>query len=111
MPHRPKPTSNGGATRSSNGGNRVAKTVRTGGDRDPTGNNSRHLFEENIPLTTPKNSSHNSSNHNSNSSAYVSLHHDPKALDGELIWKQTRQFETVSTINTRIVYGWVEGAR
>ncbi|OXA51550.1 Gamma-aminobutyric acid type B receptor subunit 1 [Folsomia candida] len=85
MPHRPKPTSNGGATRSSNGGNRVAKTVRTGGDRDPTGNNSRHLFEENIPLTTPKNSSHNSSNHNSNSSAYVSLHHDPKALDGELI--------------------------
>lgn len=82
MPHRSKPNNTSSSTK--NGGNRVAKTVRTpAGEKEQMGNNI-HQFEENIPLTTPKNSCH--AINNGNNSAYASIHHDPmKSFDGDLI--------------------------
>jgi len=74
-----------GSSALKNGGKGMAKTIRTPGDcKEISGNFNMNHAEENIPLTTPKNSCHNS-NHNNPSPAYASLHHEPSSVDGDLI--------------------------
>jgi hypothetical protein len=83
LPDRHRNKSGNNTASLKNGGSKVAKSVRTPGDKDQP---SLH-FEENIPLTTPKNSCHNINHNNSNasSSAYVSLQHEQNSADIELI--------------------------